>query len=187
MRHWKQSTFGEILCAIANLEPDEQAKLSTWFTSLACPGFRIHKRRNRYFVDHGDGRLIPVDGDPEVLESCKALVPFMRRLQHDLWMIPLTATRQRADEARHASETQLLHRLKRVRLRLRPYLKRSNQALNDAILRLRDTPLPNGEQRSWTQVRKDLKQINPSWSFPSNDTVRIRYMRLKKKQSPPGL
>src|SRR5262249_8270255 len=160
--------------------PDEQAKLSSWLVSLACPGFRIRKKGNRHFVDLGDGRLIPVEGDPDFFAACKQLAPFLNRLQRHLWMVPLTTVRQEADGARQALAEHFLDLLHRAHLRLRRFRRKSNRELNEAILRLRDEPLPNGEHRSWKQVRTELTAIKPDWKFSENDTVRIRYERLKK-------
>jgi hypothetical protein len=187
MARRQQSTFADVICAIANLDTGEQAKLSSWLTSLACPGFRIRKKGNRHLVNHGDGRLVPVEGDPNFFEACKHLVPFLIRLQRDLWLCPLTAIRQGAEGASQSVVEQVLNRLELTNLRLRRFPRRKrNQELNEAILRLRDEPLPNGEQRSWKQVRARLKAINKDWDYPRDDTVRIRYQRLKRKQSPPG-
>jgi hypothetical protein len=187
MARRRPGTFANVLRAVAALDPGEQGKLSCWLVSLACPGFRIRRRGNRHFVDLGDRRLIPVKGDPAFFAACQQLVPFMARLQRGLWLCALTAIRRGAESASQAVVEPALEQLYTVSLRLHRFTRKiSNKELNAAILRLRDERLPNGGQRSWKQVRAELKSINKDWNFTKNDTVRIRYQRLKRKQSPPG-
>jgi hypothetical protein len=187
MRGCKQNTFVDIICAIANLDQVEQVKLSSWLTSLACPAFRIRKKGTRYFVDHGDGRLIPMDGAPDFFDACKQLTIFLNRLQRDLWQCPITTIRQGAEEASKEVVEQVLNHLHMANLRLRRFpRKKTNKELNEAILRLQSEPFPNGQRRSWKQIRAALKTINRNWNFSSDDAVRIRHKRLKQKQSPPG-
>jgi hypothetical protein len=186
----RPGTFADVLRAVADLDPSEQSKLSSWLVSLACPGFRVRRRGDRHFVDLGAGRLIPVEGDPDFFAAYKQLARFLIRLQRELWLCPLTAIRQGAEEASQTAIERVRNHLRVVNGRLlherhRFPRKKSDKQLNEAILRLRDELLPNGKQRSWKLVRVELKAIKNKWKFASNDTVRIRYERLKRKQSPP--
>jgi hypothetical protein len=183
----RPGTFADVLRAVADLDPGQQGKVSSWLVSLACPAFRIRRRGKRHFVDLGDGRLIPVEGDPDFFAACEQLAPFMSRLQRELWLCPLTAIRQGAERVSKAVVEPVLEHLQLTSLRLRRFTrKQSNKELNAAILRLRDERLPGDRQRSWKQVREGLKSINKDWTFTRNDTVRIRYQRLKRQQSPPA-
>jgi hypothetical protein len=182
-----ERNFRDLICAIANLDQNEQGKLSSWLTSIACPAFRVRRKGNKRFLDHGDRRFIPIDGDDDFLDACKRLGPFLSRLQCDLWLCPFTAIRTGAQEASQSVVQQVLDNLYEANLRLRRFpRRRSDKELNDAIVRLREETLPNGRHRTWKKVRADLKRINNKWSFPKDDTVRIRYQRLKRMQLPPA-
>jgi hypothetical protein len=64
-----------------------------------------------------------------------------------------------------------------------PFVKQPDDALNDAVTRLRDERLANGKRRTWKEVQAELKKMNSAWAFTSDGAVRKRYARNKDKRS----
>ena len=67
-----------------------------------------------------------------------------------------------------------------------PFVKKPNDALNENLVRLRDEVLANGKHRTFKEVRTELQNIDPAWTFKGktaalrDDAARRRYDRLKE-------